>query len=77
LWFEVDDFEAVMQRAAEMDVAIVRPRHRNPMDGDGGPNHWECWMRDPDGHVVVVSSAYGTADGGWQPDGNPFRGGSL
>jgi catechol 2,3-dioxygenase-like lactoylglutathione lyase family enzyme len=37
LWFEVDDFEAVMQRAAEMDVAIVRPRHRNPMDGDGGP----------------------------------------
>ena len=77
LWFEVDDFEAVMRRAAEMDVAIVRPRHRNPMDGDGGPNHWECWMRDPDGYVVVVSSPYGTADGGWQPEGNPFRGGSL
>jgi hypothetical protein len=53
LWFEVEDFDAVMQRAVEMDVEIVQPRHRNPSDADGGPNHWECWMRDPDGYVVV------------------------
>ena len=46
LWFEVDDFDAVMQRASEIGVDIVIPRHRNPPDGDGGPNHWECWMRD-------------------------------
>jgi catechol 2,3-dioxygenase-like lactoylglutathione lyase family enzyme len=42
LWFEVDDFDAVMQRAAEMGVEIVLSRRRNPPDGDGGPNHWEC-----------------------------------
>ncbi len=67
LWFEVDDFDAVMRRAAEMNVEIVMPRHRNPPDGEGGPNHWECWMRDPDGYVVVVASPYGTAGGTWRP----------
>jgi len=56
LWFEVDDFDSVIQRASEMGVEIVMPKHRNPPDGEGGPNHWECWMRDPDGYVVVVAS---------------------
>jgi catechol 2,3-dioxygenase-like lactoylglutathione lyase family enzyme len=60
LWFEVDDFDAVMLRAAAMGVEIVLPRHRNPPDGNGGPNHWQCWMRDPDGYVVVVASPYET-----------------
>src|SRR5438067_259938 len=46
LWFEVDDFDAAMQRVAEMGAQIVLPRHRNPPDGDGGPNHCECWTRD-------------------------------
>ncbi len=72
LWFEVDDFDAVVQRSTEMNVDIVIPRHRNPPDGDGGPNHWECWMRDPDGYVVVIASPYGTADGSWHPTQNPF-----
>ncbi len=72
LWFEVDDFESVMQRAAQMGVEMVMPRHRNPADGDGGPNHWECWMRDPDGYIVVVASPYGTADGTWQPGPGVF-----
>jgi catechol 2,3-dioxygenase-like lactoylglutathione lyase family enzyme len=67
LWFEVDDFDAVMERCAEMRVDVVIPRHRNPPDGDGGPNHWECWIRDPDGYVVVVASPDGTADGNWRP----------
>ena len=67
LWFEVDDFEAVVERSREMGVEIVLPRHRNPPDGDGGPNHWECWMRDPDGYVVVVASPDGSADGDWRP----------
>ena len=68
LWFEVDDFDAVMERVAEMDVQIVLPKHRNPPDdANGGPNHWECWMRDPDGYLVVVASPYGTADGSWRP----------
>jgi catechol 2,3-dioxygenase-like lactoylglutathione lyase family enzyme len=72
LWFEVDNFEAVMQRVTEMNIEIVIPQHRNPPDGDGGPNHWECWVRDPDGYIVVVASPYGTADGAWQPDRPPF-----
>jgi catechol 2,3-dioxygenase-like lactoylglutathione lyase family enzyme len=67
LWFEVVEFDEVMRRAAEMGVEMVLPKHRNPPDGDGGPNHWECWMRDPDGYTVVVASAYGTADGSWRP----------
>ena len=67
LWFEVGDFDDVMSRAASMGVEIVMPKHRNPPDGDGGPNQWECWMRDPDGYVVVVASPMGTADGTWRP----------
>jgi catechol 2,3-dioxygenase-like lactoylglutathione lyase family enzyme len=67
LWFEVDDFDAALRRAAEMDVDVVLPRHRNPPDGNGGPNHWEIWLRDPDGYVVVLASPDGTADGDWRP----------
>jgi len=68
LWFEVADFDAAMARVEEMGVEIILPRHRNPADGDGGPNHWECWVRDPDGYVVVLSSPDGTASlHGWQP----------
>lgn len=68
LWFEVEDFDDVLQRAAEMGAEIVLPRHRNPPDGNGGPNHWECWMKDPDGYTIVVASPYGSADGNWHPD---------
>ena len=56
LWFEVDDFDAVVERAAEMGVEIVLPRHRNPPDSEGGPNHWESWMRDPDYAATPSSS---------------------
>lgn len=72
LWFEVDDFDSVTERARELGVEVLKPRHRNPPDGNGGPNHWECWMRDPDGYLLVVASPYGTADGNWQPETNPF-----
>jgi catechol 2,3-dioxygenase-like lactoylglutathione lyase family enzyme len=67
LWFEVDDFDASMRRASELGAEIVLPRHRNPPGGDGGPNHWECWIRDPDGYVVVIASPDGSADGNWRP----------
>ena len=67
LWFEVDDFHAAVERAKELNAQIVLPTHRNPPDGDGGPNHWECWMKDPDGYVVVIASPDGTADGKWRP----------
>jgi catechol 2,3-dioxygenase-like lactoylglutathione lyase family enzyme len=50
LWFEVDDFDDVIRRAGEMGVEIILPKHRND------PDHWECWMRDPDGYRIVVAS---------------------
>jgi catechol 2,3-dioxygenase-like lactoylglutathione lyase family enzyme len=68
LWFEVADFDAALARAGELKAQIVLPRHRNPPDGDGGPNHWEVWLRDPDGYTVVLTSSDGSADGKWRPD---------
>jgi hypothetical protein len=62
LWFEVDDFDAAIARAGDLEAEIVLPRHRNPPHGDGGPNHWEIWLRDPDGYTVVLASPDGTAD---------------
>jgi hypothetical protein len=44
-----------------MKADIVKPRHRNPPSGEGGPNHWECWLRDPDGYSVVLASPDGSA----------------
>jgi len=67
LWFEIDDFDAAIARVAELKAQIVLPRHRNPPDGNGGPNHWECWIRDPDGYSVVLASPDGSADGNWKP----------
>jgi catechol 2,3-dioxygenase-like lactoylglutathione lyase family enzyme len=61
LWFEVDDFDAAVARAVGMKADIFRPRHRNPPTGGGGPNHWECWLRDPDGYTVVLASPDGSA----------------
>lgn len=61
LWFEVDDFDAALARAAELQAEFVMPRHRNPPDGSGGPNHWEVWLRDPEGYTVVLASPDGTA----------------
>lgn len=67
LWFEVDDIDAAVARATELQAKILLPRRRNPPDGDGGPNHWEIWLRDPDGYTVVLASPDGTADGNWKP----------
>jgi catechol 2,3-dioxygenase-like lactoylglutathione lyase family enzyme len=61
LWFEIDDIDAAITRATELKAEVVLPRHRNPPDGDGGPNHWECWLRDPDGYIVVLASPDGSA----------------
>jgi catechol 2,3-dioxygenase-like lactoylglutathione lyase family enzyme len=67
LWFEVAEFDAAVARASDLKAEIVLPRHRNPPDRDGGPNHWEIWLRDPDGYTVVLASPDGTADGTWKP----------
>ncbi len=68
LWFEIDDFDDAVARAEEMNVEVVMPRHRNPPPPEeGGPNHWEFWLKDPNGYTVVLASPYGTADGNWKP----------
>jgi len=64
LWFEVIDFDAAVSRATELKAEIVKPRHRNPATGPGGPNHWECWLRDPEGYAVVLASPDGSAGEG-------------
>jgi catechol 2,3-dioxygenase-like lactoylglutathione lyase family enzyme len=69
LWFEIDDFDAAVARAEELKAEVILPRHRNPPDGNGGPNHWEIWLRDPDGYKVVLASPDGSADGSWRPRG--------
>ena len=68
LWFEVEDFDDAVRRAGEMGAEVVLPKHRNPPPPEeGGPNHWEFWVKDPDGYVVVLSSPDGSADGDWAP----------
>jgi catechol 2,3-dioxygenase-like lactoylglutathione lyase family enzyme len=54
LWFQVDDFEAAVERAREMRVEILEGPRVNP-----NANHQEIWLRDRDGYVVVLASAYG------------------
>jgi predicted enzyme related to lactoylglutathione lyase len=61
LWFEIDDIDAAIDRAKGLGADMIRPRHRNPPEGDGGPNHWECWLRDLDGYTVVLASPDGSA----------------
>jgi len=61
LWFELDDFDAAASRATQLKAEVIMSRHRNPPSGDGGPNHWELWLRDPDGYTVVLASPDGSA----------------
>ncbi len=61
LWFEIDDFDAAVVRANELQAEIVLPPHRNPPDGRGGPNHREVWLKDPNGYIVVLASPDGEA----------------
>ena len=59
LWFEIADFDAAVSRARSLNAQIVRPPHRNPPDGPGGPDHREVWLRDLDGYLVVLASPDG------------------
>jgi extradiol dioxygenase family protein len=54
LWFQVDDFDSVVERARGLGAEIVLEPHVNP-----APQHREIWLRDSDGYVVVVSSPDG------------------
>jgi catechol 2,3-dioxygenase-like lactoylglutathione lyase family enzyme len=50
LWFELDDFDAAVTRAAGLNVEVVRDRRLS----ENG--NWEYWLRDPDGYTVVLTS---------------------
>ncbi len=58
LWFEVDNFDDVVEQARALRAEIVLEPHFNP-----APKHREVWLRDPDGYVVVVASPDGESDG--------------
>ena len=55
LWFQVDDFDAVVRRARASRATIIQEPHVNP-----GPRHMEVWLRDADGYVVVIASPDGS-----------------
>ena len=54
LWFQVSDFDAVVERARGLKAEIIEEPHLNPR-----PQHREMWLRDPDGYFVVVASPDG------------------
>jgi catechol 2,3-dioxygenase-like lactoylglutathione lyase family enzyme len=56
VWFEVDDFDAAVERARGLGAEVLVPPHVNP-----APRHREIWLRDPDGYVVVLASPDGEA----------------
>jgi hypothetical protein len=56
LWFEVDDFDATVERARSLRGEVIEEPHVNP-----APRHREMWIRDPDGYVVVIASPDGEA----------------
>jgi len=59
LWFEVNEFDSVVERARSMGAEVIEQPHFNPT-----PKHREIWLRDPDGYVVVIAG----------PDGESVRG---
>ena len=50
LWFEVDDFDAAVERARSLKAQVIEEPKVNPNAG-----HREMWLRDPDGYVVVIA----------------------
>jgi catechol 2,3-dioxygenase-like lactoylglutathione lyase family enzyme len=50
IWFEVDDFDAIVANVRALDAWIETDVHVNPNAG-----HRELWLRDPDGYLVVVA----------------------
>ena len=54
LWFQIGDFDAAVARAHALSTEILEGPMVNP-----NANHREIWLRDPDGYVVVLASAYG------------------
>jgi catechol 2,3-dioxygenase-like lactoylglutathione lyase family enzyme len=54
LWFQTDDFDAAIARARDLRAEMLVEVHVNT-----NANHRECWLRDPDGYVVVLAGRHG------------------
>jgi catechol 2,3-dioxygenase-like lactoylglutathione lyase family enzyme len=54
LWFQVGAFDAAVARAGTLGALVLEGPKVNP-----AAQHREIWLRDPDGYVVVLASAYG------------------
>jgi hypothetical protein len=54
LWFEVSNFDAIVNNARALQADVILEPHVNPR-----PQHRELWLRDPDGYVVVIASPDG------------------
>ncbi len=54
LWFQVDDFASAVARARALGAEIITQPCLNP-----APRHWEIWLRDMDGYVVVIAGPDG------------------
>ena len=57
LWFETQEFDAAIKRARDLDAEILEEPYVNP-----NAQHRECWIRDPNGYVVVLASSHGDVD---------------
>ena len=54
LWFQTDEFDAAIERARDLKAEILEEPHINP-----NAQHRECWIRDPDGYIVVLACSHG------------------
>ena len=54
LWFTSAQVEQDYARALQAGATVLETLHVNPL-----ANHLEFWLREPNGYVVVVASAYG------------------
>jgi hypothetical protein len=51
LWFQMSGCDEAVAQARALNAEILEKPHVNPR-----ANHRECWIRDPDGYVVVLVS---------------------
>jgi hypothetical protein len=58
LWFQVQDFDAAVERARGLNPEVIEEPFVNP-----APGHREMWLRDRDGYVVVIASPDGESRG--------------
>jgi len=67
LWFQMSGFDEAVAQARVLNAEILEEPHVNPR-----ANHRECWIRDPDGYVVVLVSDVGDLGRqGWRLNDRP------